>query len=106
MNPLPYRPSTAAWPTNAHDEIAAIESKAYHVARLGRAFAALHQNDLADELFEVANDLTGAAGALRDVVGNVVHDRYKDAQQSTSNMLGAVLALATRPARVTDTSKG
>ncbi len=100
--PPPYAPSTAAWPTNAFDELKVIDYRARCVARLARAAEAMHQDGLATELFEIADELTLAGKSLSDVVGNVCNDRYKEAQQSTSNMLGAVLAMATRPARATE----
>ncbi len=100
-----YSPSTAAWPTNAFDELKVIERRAKCVQRLASAADTLHQRELATELWEIADELTLAAKSLRDVVGNVCNDRYRDAQQSTSNMLGAMLAVATRPERAADTSK-
>ncbi len=91
--PPPYAPSTAAWPTNAFDELKVIEWRARCVARLASAAATLHQEGLANELFDISDELALAAKSLRDVVGNECHRGYKDAQQSTANMLGAVLAM-------------
>jgi len=63
-----------------------LQDKAY-------AFDVLGQSVLANELHTYAGRLESACADIREVETEVSHDRVRDAEQSTMNMLGALLAV-------------
>ncbi len=91
--PAPYKVSQSAWPTNMFDEVATLRHVARQLAHLAGAFDRTGNTQVAAELFEVHDYMKGATEAISNHVAGAVRRGLRDAEQSTSNMLGAVLAM-------------
>ncbi len=91
----PYSPSVAAWPTNVFDECETLTRRASQIARLASAAATLHQRELASTLFGIADEMDLAASAIRDHMSARSQAEYRQAVESSGNILRTALAVAT-----------
>lgn len=86
--------ATRSWPLNALDEIDLLKSHASRLRSLGRAFHDTGNEKVAQDLYESASEIFASCDALRDSISDSVNTRFKETQESSGNMIRAVLAMS------------
>lgn len=69
-----------------------MQSVYYKLNRLGESFAATGNDKVAIQLFDIADDVISAAEDVRSSFGSDQDKRWKETQQSTANILSALVA--------------
>lgn len=68
-----------------------VKECARHLERLARAASMLGQKGLADDLFEIADDIQKSADGVVCAMSDDLNQHTKDVQKATGNMLLAAL---------------
>jgi len=97
----PYAPSTAAYPSNIHEECTALERTVSQLSYLASCFYATGNVAMADKLDEAANLIKTATQAIRDHTGVRINADFKTAQEMSGAVLKAVL-VGTKMAKISN----
>jgi len=73
---------------------------ARELSNLGSSFDDVSNQDVADRLWSMSNIIYESEEAINGAVGKETHDRYKEAQQSSINLLKACLPVSTIPKEI------
>ena len=84
--------TTHTWLDGMHDHSAMLDSLASQISELGRAFMRTGNENVGGELFEIAQGVRDQSKQVRDLTANKVNGDYREAVQSTANVMKACLA--------------
>ncbi len=76
------------------DELKQMRYVSSRLAIIAEAHASLHNYELSSDMFDMVEILDGAEKRIREIDSENINERFKQAQQSSANMLSACLAVA------------
>lgn len=83
-------PEQKTWYEEIFDSLEELLTEEYTIDSIGRSLSNLGI-PAGERLLEASKTLQLCNGKIRSAVGRCQHERYKEAVQSTNNMMGAVL---------------
>lgn len=84
--------NTPSWPYSVFEPVKRIDTTAYYLRDLARAFYATGNEKIGDALMGHASNLRDDTKAISDAVGDHINAGYREAVESSATVLKAVLA--------------